>query len=65
MVAGDILAKAAATIEMKPTTFSTGSDGFRGQGKVMEGDAKYQVQIMAVRCGSKPNGTGKAKKNKH
>jgi hypothetical protein len=59
----DILAKAAATIEMKPTTFKTGSTGFRGQGKVMEGDVKYQVQILAVKCGSKPNGNGKAKKH--
>jgi len=50
----DILAKAAATMELKPVTFKTGSDGFRGQGKVMEGGVKYQVQVMAVRCGSKP-----------
>jgi hypothetical protein len=58
----NILAKAAATIEMKPHTFSTGSDGFRGQGKVIEGETKYQVQVLAVRCGSKPNGNGKTKK---
>ena len=63
MSGSNVLAKAAATIEMKPHTFSTGSDGFRGQGKVMEGDVKYQVQVLAVRCGSKPNGTGKAKKH--
>lgn len=53
----DILSKAAVTIEMKPTAFKTGSDGFRGQGKVMDGGAKYQVQVIAVRCGSK-NGKG-------
>lgn len=53
----NILTKAAATVEMRPTTFKTGSDGFRGQGKVIEGGVKYQVQIMAVRCGSK-NGKG-------
>lgn len=59
----NILTKASATVEMKPTTFKTGSDGFRGQGKVMEGDTKYQVQIIAVRVGS-GNGNGKAKSKK-
>ncbi len=49
----NILSKAAATIEMRPCQFRTGSDGFRGQGKVMEGGAKYQVQVQAVRVGSK------------
>ena len=53
MTGQNILAKAAATVEMKPTSFKTGSDGFRGQGKVMEGDSKFQVQIIAVRVGSK------------
>ena len=50
----DILAKAAATMELKPAKFSTGSDGFRGQGKVIENGVKYQVQVMAIRVGSKP-----------
>ena len=58
MTGQNILSKAAATIEMAPTTFKTGSDGFRGQGKVIEDGAKYQVQIIAVRVGSK-NGSGK------
>lgn len=49
----NILTKAAATVEMRPTAFKTGSDGFRGQGKVIEGGVKYQVQILAVRVGSK------------
>ena len=53
MTGQNILAKAAATVEMKPTSFKTGSDGFRGQGKVIEGNAKYQVQVIAVRVGSK------------
>lgn len=53
MTGQNILAKAAATVEMRPTTFTTGSDGFRGQGKVIEGGVKYQVQILAVRVGSK------------
>jgi hypothetical protein len=56
----NILSKAAVTIEMTPTTFKTGSDGFRGQGKVIEDGIKYQVQVIAVRVGSK-NGNGKAK----
>jgi hypothetical protein len=46
---------------MQPTTFKTGSDGFRGQGKVVEGEAKYQVQVIAVRIGS---GNGKSKSRK-
>ena len=57
MTGQNILSKAAATIEMNPTTFKTGSDGYRGQGKVIEGGSKYQVQIIAVRVGSK-NGKG-------
>jgi len=52
----NILSKAAATVEMRPTKFKTGSDGFRGQGKVIEGGVKYQVQIMAIRVGSKNGG---------
>ena len=51
-----ILQKAAITIELKPTAFKTGSDGFRGQGKVIEDGVKYQVQVTAVRCGSKNGG---------
>ena len=57
----NILQKAAITIAMKPTTFKTGSDGFRGQGKVVEGDTRYQVQVIAVRIGS---GNGNGKKSK-
>jgi len=56
MAGQNILSKAAATVEMKPVTFKTGSDGFRGQGKVIEGEAKYQVQVIAVRVGSKNGG---------
>jgi hypothetical protein len=49
----NILSKAAIGIEMKPCNFKTGSNGFRGQGKVIEGGVKYQVQVMAVKVGSK------------
>lgn len=49
----NLLSKAAMTIEMRPTNFKTGSDGFRGQGKVIEDGQKFQVQVIAVRVGSK------------
>jgi hypothetical protein len=61
MTGQNVLSKAAATIAMAPVNFKTGSDGFRGQGKVVEDGVKYQVQIIAVRVGSK-NGTGKSRK---
>ena len=54
MAGQDILSKAAMTLEMKPTNFKTGSDGFRGQGKVIQDGQKYQVQVMAIRVHSKP-----------
>ena len=52
----DILKEAVNTILMKPTKFSTGSTGFRGQGKVADTESadKYQVQIIATKIGSKP-----------
>lgn len=49
----NILSKAAATVEMRPTNFKTGSVGFRGQGKIIEGGKRYQVQVLAVEVGSK------------
>ena len=49
----NILQKAAMTMEMRPTNFKTGSTGYRGQGKVIEGGVKYQVQVIAVQVGSK------------
>ena len=57
-----ILQKASMVAQMKPTTFKTGSDGFRGTCKVVDGAAKYQVNILAVRCGS-GNGKGKSRKS--
>jgi len=58
MTGQNILSKAAATVEMRPTAFKTGSDGFRGQGKVIEDGVKYQVQVMAIRVGSKTKNGG-------
>jgi hypothetical protein len=58
-----ILQKAAMVTQMKPTSFKTGSDGFRGNCKVVEGGVKYQVNVMAIRCGS-GNGKGKGKSRK-
>jgi len=63
MTGQNILSKAAVTIAMTPTTFKAGSDGCRGQGKVIEGETRYQVQVIAVRVGSK-NGNGKTKATK-
>lgn len=56
MTGQNVLSKAAMTLEMKPAKFKTGSDGFRGQGKVIEDGVKYQVQVIAVRVGSKNGG---------
>jgi len=53
MFGQSILQKAAVVTQMKPATFKTGADGFRGNCKVVEGGEKYQVQILAIRCGSK------------
>jgi len=53
MLGQAILQKAAIVTQMKPTSFKTGSDGFRGNCKVVEGGDKYQVQVLAIRCGSK------------
>lgn len=50
----DILTKASMTIPMAPRQFKSGSDGFFGQGKVVDGEQRYQVQVTAVRIGSKP-----------
>ena len=50
----NILALASGSVEMKPTVFKSGSYGFRGQGKVIEGGVKFQVQVIATRVGSKP-----------
>jgi hypothetical protein len=40
-------------------TFSTGSKGFYGNGKVQIGDKQYQVQAQLVEIGSKPKDGGK------
>ena len=42
------------TLEMEAKTFSTGSRGYRGQGKVTMDGRKYQLQVQAVEVGSKP-----------
>jgi hypothetical protein len=62
MLGEAILQKASIVTQMKPATFKTGSDGYRGNCKVVEGGVKYQVQILAIRCGSK-NGKGKSRKS--
>lgn len=42
------------TLELEPKTFSTGSRGYRGQGKVSMDGRKFQIQVQAVEIGSKP-----------
>ena len=43
------------TIFPAPKTFSTGSKGYFGQGKVEGANGKrYQVQVQLVEIGSKP-----------
>jgi hypothetical protein len=42
------------TLELDAKTFSTGSRGYRGQGKVTMHGKKFQVQVQAVEVGSKP-----------
>lgn len=44
-----------ATLELDTKTFSTGSRGYRGQGKVQMDGKRYQVQVQAVEIGSKPS----------
>ena len=42
------------TLELETKTFSTGSRGYRGQGKVQMDGKKYQVAVQAVEIGSRP-----------
>ena len=42
------------TLEMEPKTFSTGSRGYRAQGKITMDGKKYQLAVQAVEVGSKP-----------
>ena len=48
--AGEVL----ATLDMEPKEFSTGSRGFRTQGKLPYNGHRYQLNFMAVEIGSKP-----------
>jgi hypothetical protein len=41
-------------VALDPKVFGTGSTGYKGQGKVVSTDGKYQVQVQAVLIGSKP-----------
>jgi hypothetical protein len=41
--------------------FKTGSKGFYGQGKMVAGGKKYQINIQAVEIGSKPKEEEKKK----
>jgi len=41
------------TLQLNPKTFSTGSTGYHGFGKLETSDGKYQLNCMAVKIGSK------------
>lgn len=43
-----------------PKTFSSGSRGYHGQGKLEIGGKKYQAQVQLVEIGSKEQGKGEA-----
>ena len=43
-------------------TFSTGSRGFNGSGKMLAGNKNYQVSINCVEIGSKPKEKEEKKK---
>ena len=48
------LGETLMTLELDAKTFSTGSRGYRGQGKVTMDGKKFQVQVQAVEIGSRP-----------
>jgi hypothetical protein len=59
------LGETLQTIELTPSTFSTGSRGYRANTKVQENGKRYQCNIQMVEIGSKPdNGDKPAKKGK-
>ena len=51
----NIANRIAASIALQEHTFTTGSVGYMGRGKVLGDDgARYQVQVIATKIGSKP-----------
>lgn len=53
VVIRDDTGKVIGTLPVISKTFSTGSVGYYGAGKVYIGGAKYQVSINIVKVGSK------------
>ena len=48
------IGNAVNTIQLNEKTFSTGSRGYHGHGKIDAGNGKkYQLNIMAIEIGSK------------
>lgn len=41
-------------LSLSQKEFKSGSDGYHATGKLVVGEEKYQLNILAVRCGSKP-----------
>ena len=55
MVRANILiGEEAVEIELGERTFKTGSTGFYGTSKVGKDGNRYQINVMAVKIGSKP-----------
>ena len=52
----DPMGETLITLELEHKTFSTGSRGYRGQGKIQMDGKRYQLQVQAVEVGSKPKG---------
>jgi len=48
------IGEAEVTLPLKARTFSTQSTGFNGNGKLTDGDKKYQISCNCVLIGSKP-----------
>jgi len=54
--------KSVGILSAAEKTFSTGSRGFFGTGKIQIGEKRYQVQVQLVEIGSKPKPEEKALK---
>jgi len=46
--------KAEQSVVLNKKTFSTGSKGYNGHGKMQVGEKRYQISINIVEIGSKP-----------
>jgi len=49
-----IIDKTEQSVVLNKKTFSTGSKGYNGSGKMKVGEKRYQISINIVEIGSKP-----------